>query len=178
MDVDSDLMVSLDEVMNGSERKLQLQKPGQEKLKTIKLKIPKGVAEGQILSCGGLGGPGLNGGGNGDLLLRVRLERHPLFRVDGSDLHFDLALAPWEAVLGASIDVPTLTGNMKLKIPPLSQVGDTLRLQKRGLPLADSPDKNGDLFVQVEIAVPEEISPDEDAHWKKLAENSNFDPRA
>ncbi|MCL4108135.1 UNVERIFIED_CONTAM: hypothetical protein GTU68_055835 [Idotea baltica] len=178
MDVESDLMVALDEVMNGSERMLQLQKPGTETLKTIKLKIPKGVAEGQILSCSGLGGPGINGGENGDLLLRVRLERHPIFRVDGSDLHLDLTLAPWEAVLGASIDVPTMTGNVKLKIPPQSQVGDTLRLQKKGLPLSDSPEKNADLFAHVEIAVPEEISPEEEAHWKALAENSNFNPRA
>jgi curved DNA-binding protein len=163
--------------MHGSERLLQLQKPGSNELKKIKLKIPKGVEEGQILSCGGLGGPGINGGKHGDLLLKVRLERHPVFQVDGSDLHMDVSVAPWECVLGSSVEVATLSGNVRLKVPQHSQNGDTMKLTGRGLPFAGNPDKSGDLYVHLEIAMPEEISTEEEEIWKSLAEASNFSPR-
>ena len=177
MDVESDLLVTLEEVMDGSERLLQLQKPGADSPTTIKLKIPKGVSKGQTLSLSKMGGPGQNGGETGDLLLRVRLERHPIFQVDKSDLHFELVLAPWEAVLGTTLDVPTLTGHVRLKIPPHSQSGDVMRLRGRGLPLESDPQQNGDLLAGIVIAMPEKISESEEKHWRNLAENSDFNPR-
>ncbi len=176
-DVESDLLVTIDECMNGAERLLRLTKPGESSPSTIKVKIPKGMKDGQMIRCAGLGGPGINGGENGDLFLRVRLERHPIYRVEDSHLHLDLNLAPWECVLGASVEVPTPHGPVKLKVPAKTQTGDTLRLGGRGLPLDDTGKKFGDLYVHMSIVVPEEISGEARERWQALADVSNFNPR-
>ncbi|MGA9851904.1 MAG: DnaJ C-terminal domain-containing protein [Gammaproteobacteria bacterium] len=142
----------------------------------FKARIPKGSTNGQRLRLPGKGGKGFNGGREGDLYLNISLRPHPLFRVSGHDLYLDLPLAPWEAVLGTNVEVPTPGGTVRLKIPPGTQAGQQLRLPKRGLPKPHSGE--GDLFAIVQIVVPDAASEHERALFKQLGENSRFNPRA
>lgn len=173
-DAHADLLVSLEEALHGTERQLQRQQvdqsTGQRELKTSTVRIPKGITEGQLIRCAGLGHPGYKGGKSGDLFLHVRLEKHPDFRVSGSDLYYDLALAPWEAVLGTVVPVRSLTGEVRIKVPPLSDHGTELRIKDRGLP-------GGHLYAVIRIAIPDQISPSEKSQWEALAECSSFNPR-
>jgi curved DNA-binding protein len=144
--------------------------------KPVHARIPKGATDGQRLRLRGKGGKGINGGPDGDLLLNIALAPHPLFRADGHDLYLDLPLAPWEAALGASIDVPTLAGAVRLKVPPGTHGGQKLRLARRGLPKPKGGE--GDLFAIVQIDVPGSPGEQEKKLYRQLAEVSRFDPRA
>ncbi|MDF1740077.1 MAG: DnaJ C-terminal domain-containing protein [Verrucomicrobiales bacterium] len=166
-DIESDLLVTLDEVINGGERMLQLQSPSG-KPRKFKVKIPKGIKAGQSIRCAGLGSPGVNGGKTGDLFLKVRYERHPFYRVEGSDIFSDLEVAPWECVLGATKEITTPQGKVRLKIPPNSENGIQMRVPKRGLPKTNG--EPGDFFAVVEIVIPESISEEERTHWQALAD--------
>jgi len=142
----------------------------------FKARIPKGVTDGERLRLAGKGGKGVNGGANGNLYLTIALQPHPLYRVTGHDLYLDLPLAPWEAALGASVDVPTLGGAVRLKVPPGTNTGQKLRLGKRGLP--KRREGEGDLFAIVQIVVPPALTEREKALFKELADASKFIPRA
>ncbi len=120
--------------------------------KTIKARIPKGATDGQRLRLRGQGGKGLNGGRDGDLYLNIVLHPHALFRPDGHDLYIDLPLAPWEAALGATVEVPTLGGAVNLKVPAGTAAGRKLRLGKKGLPKPGGGE--GDLYAIVQIVNP------------------------
>jgi curved DNA-binding protein len=113
--------------------------------KSLNVRVPKGATDGQRLRLAGKGGSGINGGPAGDLYLTLNLLPHRIYRVDGHDLHLDLPLAPWEAALGASIEVPTPGGPVQMKIPAGIAAGQKLRLTGRGLP---RPKASGDLFVR------------------------------
>jgi curved DNA-binding protein len=141
----------------------------------FKARIPKGATDGQRLRLPGKGGKGFNGGRNGDLYLTIALHPHALFRVSGHDLYLDLPLTPWEAALGASVEVPTLGGSVRLKVPPGTHAGQKLRLAKRGLPKPH--EGQGDLFAIVQIVVPTALSERELKLFKELAESSTFNPR-
>jgi curved DNA-binding protein len=143
--------------------------------RNFKVRIAKGATDGQRLRVPGKGGKGINGGRDGDLYLNIVLSPHPLYRVSGHDLYLDLPLAPWEAVLGATVEVPTLHGPVRLKVPPGTQAGQQLRLGKRGLPKRGTGE--GDLYATVQIVVPETLSENERALFKQLAEASTFNPR-
>jgi curved DNA-binding protein len=142
---------------------------------TIKARIPKGATDGQRLRLRGKGGKGFNGGPDGDLYLNIALKRHALFRASGHDLYLDLPLAPWEAVLGATVTVPTLGGTVQLKVPAGTQAGQKLRLSARGLPKPHEGE--GDLFAIVQIAVPKKADEKQQALYRQLATDSGFDPR-
>lgn len=172
-DIQGDLMVTLEEVLGGSLREVTLQR-GEGKTETYRVKIPAGVREGQRIRLVGKGEAGRSGGGSGDLYLRVRLARHPDLRVEGSDLYADLEVAPWEAVLGASVPVPTLDGAVTLKIPAGSNAGQKLRLRGQGLPREDGT--RGDLYAILEIVVPAKIGAEEKKLWEKLAQESGWRP--
>jgi curved DNA-binding protein len=143
--------------------------------RTIKARIPKGATAGQRLRLPGQGGKGYNGGRDGDLYLHIELHPHDLYRVDGHDLYLDLPLAPWEAALGATVEVPTLGGAVRLKVPAGSQAGQRLRLAKNGLPLPRGG--AGDLYAVVQIVVPPKPSDQERALFEQLAQVSAFNPR-
>jgi len=138
-------------------------------------RIPKGVTDGQRMRVPGKGGAGMNGGRAGDLYLTIALHPHPLFRVSGHDLYLDLPLAPWEAVLGTSIEVPTPAGQVRLKVPAGTRAGQHLRLPKRGMPKPHSG--AGDLYAMVQIVVPSELTEKERALFTQLADDSKFNPR-
>jgi curved DNA-binding protein len=139
-------------------------------------RVPKGATDGDRLRVPGKGGPGLNGGPPGDLFLNIVLHPHALFRVSGHDVFLDLPLAPWEGVLGTTVEVPTPLGPVQLKVPPGTQAGQHLRLSKRGLPRPRG--EPGDLFTVVQIALPPAVGEGEKALYQKLAEGSKFNPRA
>jgi len=143
--------------------------------KTIKARIPKGATDGQRLRLRGQGGKGVNGGRDGDLYLNIVLHPHALFRQSGHDLYLDLPLTPWEAALGATIEVPTLDGAVNLKIPQGTAAGRKLRLSKKGLPKPGGGE--GDLYAIVQIVNPTVLSEREREIFKELAEASRFDPR-
>jgi len=171
-DIEGDLMVPLEEALRGSVREVTLQRGG--RTETYRVKIPAGVREGQRIRLAGKGESGRSGGESGDLYLRVRLARHPDLRVEGSDLYAELEVAPWEAVLGASVPVPTLDGAVTLKIPAGSTAGQKLRLRGQGLPREDGG--RGDLYAVLEVAVPGQVGPEEKKLWEKLAEESRWRP--
>lgn len=179
-DLESDLLVTLDEILQGAVRSVSLRSgaagEGGSSDSTFRVRIPKGVQEGQRIRVAGKGEPGSGGAGAGDLILRVRVASHPDFSVRGSDLYHDLDLAPWEAVLGASLSVPTLDGTVTVKIPPGTNTGHQLRLKGRGLPLPGG-DARGDLYVVVAVQVPSQIDESEKKLWQALAAGSSFKPR-
>ena len=122
----------------------------------------------------GKGESGRSGGESGDLYLRVRLARHPDLRMEGSDLFADLEVAPWEAVLGASVPVPTLDGSVALKVPAGSTAGQKLRLRGQGLPREDG--SRGDLYAVLKIVVPSKVGSGETKLWEQLARESCWRP--
>jgi curved DNA-binding protein len=166
-DVEADIMVPLEEALHGAKRTISLRRAGSNKVETYQVKIPRGVREGQRIRLAGQGGAGESGGKSGDLFLRVRLQRHPDFTVEGSDLIHEVKIAPWQAVLGTTLKVPTLEGAVRLKIPPGTQGGQRFRLRELGLPTAAG--KRGDLYVEVQINIPKKITERERELWQELA---------
>jgi curved DNA-binding protein len=178
-DVETELLVSLEEVLKGSERTISFNKlkPGtqEETSHTFKVKIPKGVREGQRIRLSGQGEALSAKGVAGDLFLRIRYIHHPYLRNEKEKLYYDLEITPWEAVLGASIIIPSLDGPVRIKIPPVSQNQQRLKLRNHGLPL--SGDKRGDLYVKLLIEVPSSLTDSEKNAWEDLAKSSKFSPR-
>ncbi len=167
-DVEADIMVPLEEALNGAKRTVSLRRSGSSKVETYQVKIPRGVHEGQRIRLAGQGEAGEGGGKSGDLFLRVRLARHPEFSVEGSDLIHEAELAPWDAVLGTELEVPTLDGKVRLKIPAGTQGGQRFRLRERGLPNASG--SRGDLYVLAQIRIPKKITEREREIWSQLAQ--------
>jgi len=174
--------ISLEEAYRGTEVDLELAVPEYDERgfvhrvrRAFKARIPKGATDGQRLRLPGKGGKGFNGGRDGDLYLNISLHPHRLFRVSGHDLFVDLPLAPWEAVLGATVQVPTLGGPVHLSVPPGTRAGQQLRLTGRGLPRPHGGE--GDLFAIVQIAVPSAAGERERSLYRQLADASTFNPR-
>jgi curved DNA-binding protein len=172
-DVEGDLMVTLEEALRGSVRSVSVRHDSH--TETYQVKIPAGVTEGQRLRVAGRGEAGTGGAAAGDLYLRVRLAKHPDFEVEDHNLIYEAGLAPWEAVLGANISVPTLDGRVNIKIPPGTQNGQKLRVRGRSLPLPGGG--HGDLIVVVRLEVPASITEAERKLWEQLARESKFKPR-
>ena len=175
--------LTLEDALRGTQVDLNLEVPEHDAQgrtrrvpRTIKARIPKGATHGQRLRLRGQGGKGVNGGRDGDLYLDIALNAHPLFRPSGHDLFLDLPLAPWEAALGATIEVPTLDGAVNLRIPPGTTAGRHLRLAKKGLPKPQGGE--GDLYAIVQIVNPAVSSERERELFRELAQASRFDPRA
>src|ERR1035437_8346826 len=179
-DVEADLLVTLEEVLRGSRRKVTLRRPGTngsaDRTNTYQIRIPAGVHEGQRIRLAGQGNTGIGSGSTGDLYLRVRLARHPDFSVQAADLYCDLILAPWEAVLGVQAKIPTLDGPTSLRVPAGTVSGSQLRLRGLGLPRKDST--RGDIYATVRIQTPVTVTTEERALWEKLSLLSSFKPRA
>lgn len=156
-DTHSKILIDIEDSYHGATRTISLNQTElgaagrpQVKQRNLKVKIPKGVAEGQHIRLAQQGGAGIGKGQKGDLYLEIAFRKHPYYTVQGDNLNLKLPVAPWEAGLGAKIEVPTPTGAINLKIPPNSKNGDKLRLQGRGIP-AKTP---GDLFAVINIVMP------------------------
>ena len=143
--------------------------------RTVKARVAPGAVDGQRLRLPGKGGKGAQGGRDGDLYLDITLKPHPLYRATGHDLYLDLPLAPWEAALGATVEVPTLSGPVSLKVPAGTSAARKLRLAGRGLPKPRGG--AGDLIAVVQIVVPGDTSAQERELYEQLAKTSEFNPR-
>ncbi len=179
-DIEGDILVTLEEAMNGTMRPISLQttdhQTGQVETQTFQVRIPPGATNGRRIRVPGQGDSGYNGGVAGDLYLRVRHAAHPDFSTREADLLHDLDVAPWEAVLGAEIIVPTLDGSIKLRIPPGTTDGQQLRVRGRGLP-KDKSGARGDFYVTINVVLPTETSDAERKLWEDLRATSAFRPR-
>lgn len=141
--------------------------------RTLNVKIPKGVREGQHMRLPGQGSPGLFGGANGDLYLEIGYQPHRLFRAEGGDIMLDLPVTPWEAALGETVTVPTLGGKVELKLPVNAQAGQKLRLKGRGLP-GHPP---GDQYVILRIVAPPAVTEEAKALYRRMAQTMPLNPR-
>lgn len=178
-DVEGDIAVTLEEVFNGSVREVTMRRQrrtGVEEKDTFKVRIPPGVREGQRLRVPSKGDPGLGTGEAGDLFLHIRYALHPQFRVQDCDLIYELELAPWEAVLGTVLRVPTPDGGVSVRVPEGATAGTQLRVRGRGLPASNG--ERGDLLLPVVIDVPDHATEKERALWQELSTASGFNPRA
>jgi curved DNA-binding protein len=179
-DIEGDILVTLSEAMHGTIRPISLQtvdpETGEKETQSFNVRVPPGAAEGRRIRVPGKGGPGVGGGEPGDLYLRVRYAGHPDFRAREADLYHEVALAPWEAVLGAQITVPSFDGPIKVRIPPATNRGRQLRVRGHGLPKGRSGER-GDLYVVAEIRVPVQLTEEERGLWEKLSRTSQFKPR-
>jgi curved DNA-binding protein len=173
--------ITLEEAFRGTTRTLELRRPalasdGSVTLEThtVRVTIPAGVAEGQLIRLQGQGSPGAAGAPAGDLYLEAHILPHALYQLDGRDVTLTFPVAPWEAALGASVNVPTLGGAVAMQIPANSQSGQKLRLRGRGLP-GVSP---GDQYVQLRVLLPSASSPEARTLYEQMRAQLNFDPRA
>ncbi|MFC8751536.1 curved DNA-binding protein [Pseudomonas oryzihabitans] len=181
-DIELELPLFLEESQAGSTKPLSFTLPQRDELgrrvgettKTLNVKIPAGSTDGERIRLKGQGEPGVGGAEAGDLYLVIRLVPHPLFDVDGQDLVVSVPLAPWEAALGAKVQVPTLDGQIMLSIPPGSQNGARLRVRGKGLV---GKAGQGDLHAQLKVVMPPRGDEETQALWRQLAERAAFDPR-
>jgi curved DNA-binding protein len=182
-DYEAGVQISFDQAFKGTEISLEMNGlewdengNGRRVPRTISVRIPRGVGSGEKLRVPSKGGPGFRGGPPGDLYLDIDVQEHPLYRVTGQDIYVDLPLAPWEAVLGTSVSLPTPAGKVSLKVPAGTRSGQQLRLGGRGL--ARGSGTPGHLFAIVRIEVPTVVDDAQRELYRKLAEQSTFNPRA
>jgi curved DNA-binding protein len=180
-DIELTLAIFLEDAFRGESRTISYEVPGfdaQGRLvrqqRNLKVKIPAGVTEGERIRLKGQGAPGMGDAPAGDLYLQIRFAPHPLYLVEGDNLTITVPLAPWEAALGCKLTVPTLEGLINLTVPANSQNGKRMRIKGKGLGKAG---KRGDLFVVLHLTMPAAASEKQQALWRQLSEESNFDPR-
>jgi curved DNA-binding protein len=173
-DLHGNITISLQEAYKGIEKEISFPSAAHSsQMQKLKVKIPAGVKSEQKIRLAGVGAPGQPGAPNGDLYLTIQIKRDPIFDLVGNDVYLTLPIAPWEAALGASIQVPTLAGKVELKIPPNSQAGQTLRLKQRGFPAV----KPGDQLVLLKIVIPKATTPAMTELYQKMAKDMAFNPR-
>lgn len=168
-DTQAKITVSLAQVFRGEEVSVRTGKG-----KMLKVKIPKGVKEGQKIRLAGQGQPGSGGAPDGDLLIEVHIRAEPGYTLNGNNVEYVLPITPWEAALGATVTVPTLNGRVQLKIPPGSDTGKRMRLKGRGLP-GKQP---GDFLVKLEIHTPPPKNGEQEALYEQMRATFSYDPRA
>lgn len=179
-DMHHQLSLFLEEAYSGCEKSLRVQQPEpgpdgrvQRRERTLKVKVPEGVRDGQTIRLRGQGGPGMGGGPDGDLYLDIRIAPHPHFRLEGGDLYVTVPVTPWEAALGGRITVPTMAGKASLTIPEGTREGRKLRLRGKGMP-GKTP---GDQYVVLQIAMPPEQTERSRELLRELSDEVPFNPR-
>lgn len=185
-DIETDMPIFLEDTLSDESKTISFQIPKYlddgritQVTKTLNVKIPAGVSDGERIRLKGQGEPGGPNAQNGDLYLRIRLVPHPLFDVEGHNLIITVPLAPWEAALGCKLKVPTLDGKIQLSIPPNSQSGQRLRIRGKGLvsKLAGGKER-GDFIALLKVVMPKTTNEQIDTKWQELSELATFDPRA
>ncbi len=180
-DTHAKILIDLEDAYHGANKTMTLKhtelgpdgRP-QVKERTLNVRIPKGVRQGQHLRLAKQGGAGIGKGEAGDLFLEIQFKPHPYYHIEGKDVYLDLPLAPWEAALGAKIKAPTPTGPVDLKIPPGSAAGRKLRLKGKGIP-GKQP---GDLYVILQIALPPADTESAKQAYREFEKAVPFNPRA
>ncbi|MCK5649565.1 MAG: DnaJ domain-containing protein [Gammaproteobacteria bacterium] len=164
------ISVDLEDSYHGAHRSLNVHIPGTTGIKKLKVKIPKGIKEGQKIRLSGQGGAGQI---KGDLFLEVKFNRHKHFTVEGKNINLVLPITPWEAALGTKLSIPTLGGTVEMKLAVNTKGGKKLRLKGRGLPGKDV----GDQYVVLQIMTPEADTDELKALYEKMQKISQFNPR-
>lgn len=180
--INAQISIPLEDAFRGTTRQISLDIPEADdtgrvtrKRRTLNVTIPKGIKAGQRIRLEKQGAPGFGSGTRkGDLFLKVEFEKHPIFEVDGRNVHLKLPITPTEGALGRKVQVPTLGGAVDLKIPPGSSTGKQLRLKGRGL----SGEPTGDQYVELQVVIPEELSDEERDLYEQLEKVASFNPRA
>ena len=174
------IMIDLEDAYTGATRTIRLQQQEldphgrpQTRERTLNVRIPRGVRQGQQIRLAGQGGAGLGEGQAGDLFLQVEFKPHRWYHVEGKDVFLDLPIAPWEAALGASIQVPTPAGKVDLKIPANTASGRKLRLKERGIPAREP----GDLYAVIRVVLPKADSDARRSAYEALRDAGPFNPR-
>lgn len=175
------VLIDVEDAYSGATRSITLQAPELDaqghvhtRDRTLNVRIPKGIRQGQKIRLNGQGSPGIGDGPSGDLYLEIEFKAHPLYRVEDRDLYLDLPVAPWEAALGATVKTPTPSGIVDLKIPAGSASGRKMRLKGRGIP-GKTP---GDIYVLLKIALPPAHDDRARALYEKMQQELSFNPRA
>ena len=166
-DIKSEIQIDLETAYRGGSRRIDVGG------RSLQVRIPAGVLDGQKIRLKGQGGAGVGGAPAGDLILTVRIGPHEQFRIEGRDLVTRVALAPWEAALGASVPVPTLSGALELKVPAGARSGQKMRARGRGMPGSPA----GDLIVELMIQTPPADTAAVRQLYRQLQESTDFDPR-
>ncbi|MGR8980654.1 MAG: DnaJ C-terminal domain-containing protein [Gammaproteobacteria bacterium] len=179
-DQNARIQIDLEDAYKGGEQLISLNTPVVDangrvisNVRTLNVKIPKGIKAGQRIRLAGQGMPGSKGGSSGDLYLEIEFRKHRYFQAKGRDIYLDLPITPWEAALGATVSVPTLGGKVELKIPPGSQSGKQLRLKGRGLPSQPA----GDQYVTLKIVTPPADSEAAKKLYEQMAKLMPLNPR-
>ncbi|WP_028574689.1 DnaJ C-terminal domain-containing protein [Desulfonatronovibrio hydrogenovorans] len=180
-DAEAALELSLEEAYKGGSKSITLQEQvigpdGRPMVqnKTLSVNIPPGIKDGNRIRLSGQGSPGMGSGQSGDLYLKVRIIPHPVFKLDGNNIIYDLPLAPWEAALGSMVRVPTLDGEVEMKIPQGISSGQKMRIKGKGMGRGSA---KGDQLVRIMIRVPREASLRERELWEELSKASDYNPR-
>jgi curved DNA-binding protein len=178
------ILLDLEDAYRGATRLITLRVPtvdaeGHVALteRSLEVRIPKGVHEGQIIRLAGQGNPGMGGGSAGDLYLEVHFKPHPRYRVEGRDVYATLPVAPWEAALGASVRAALPDGEVEVRIPEGSQTGRKLRLKGRGIPGSQPGAQSGDLYLVLEVILPPAKTAKARELYQAMARELAFDPR-
>jgi curved DNA-binding protein len=181
-DQEATIHIRLEDAFHGSTKSITLQtqstSPGGQiavREKNYDVKIPAGIMAGQKIRLSGQGGEGTGGGPRGDLYLKIEIDTHPIYRVEGRDLYMDLAITPWEASLGTELQVATLAGPVTMKIPSGTQTGQKLRLRGKGMP--NPKGAQGNLYAVINIKVPRKLTEKERELFEEMMRVSRFNPR-
>ena len=175
------ILIDLADAYNGAKRTIALHMPTQDanghvstQERKLDVSIPKGIKAGQNLRLAGQGGPGMGSGAAGDLYLEIDFHPNPIYRVDGKDVYLDLPLAPWEAALGTTVNIPTPSGStLELKIPAGTATGRKMRLKEKGIPSKEA----GDLYVVPNIVLPSADTDAQKEAYQSLEKAFDFNPR-
>jgi curved DNA-binding protein len=174
------ILLDLEDAYHGASRALSIRVPQVDERgritlreRTLEVRIPKGVQEGQLIRLPGQGSPSPDGGQAGDLYLEVQFKQHKRYRVEKRDVYAILPVTPWEAALGAKVQAPVPDGALEVSIPAASQTGRKLRLQGRGIPGAPA----GDLYLVLDVVLPPAASDRAREIYRMMEKELAFDPR-
>lgn len=173
--VETEINTTIEEAFYGAEKKICLRTPDG-KVKTLSVKIPEGILNGEKIRLIGQGKPGENGGKSGDLFIKINIENDSRFKLQGYDLYTDLCLTPWEAALGTRANVKTIDDETKVYIPQGIQSGEKIKIPGKGYKIGSGT--RGDLVAEVKVMVPKQLTKEERTMFEKLNEISNFNPRS
>jgi len=172
--IETEIKISIREAFYGLDKKISL-RTIEGKLKTFTVTVPKGIRNEEKIRLIGQGKPGKNGGKNGDLLIRIKIQDEDEFQLKGYDLYTDLMLTPWEAALGTRTSIQSIDDETKIYIPQGIQSGEKIRIPKKGYP--DGNGSRGDLIAEIKIMVPKSLTQQEKEIFEKLNKISSFNPR-
>ena len=172
--VETEISTTIYEAFNGSDKKISL-RTVDGKMKTFTVSIPQGIRDGEKIRLIGQGKPGINGGKNGDLFIKINIKNDKKFKLQGSDMYTDLLITPWEAALGTRVNIQSIDEETKVYIPQGIESGEKIRIPGKGY--KDGKGSRGDLIAEVRIMVPKKLTTEEKKIFEELNHISTFNPR-